>query len=168
MYTAGWFFNKNLGWWWGVLIYMTKAWLRATLWLWWVLESSWESPVSCSVGTRLCWWGSFNIAFTPVKSGGFDLSGQDVGYRTWGVTLVLQELLESAGMGWRHFLSWGWEPGVESDLGIGVRGWAGGFVWRTHVITSWDGSFMSITLYALEGLGIVIFKPYRATERSMY
>jgi len=71
-------------------------------------------------------------------------------------------------MGWRHFLSWGWEPGVESDLGIGVRGWAGGFVWRTHVITSWDGSFMSITLYALEGLGIVIFKPYRATERSMY
>lgn len=61
-----------------------------------------------------------------MRSGGCDLSGQDVGYRTRGVTFVLQELLESAGMGWRHFLSWGWEPGVESDLGIGVRGWAGG------------------------------------------
>lgn len=100
-----------------------------------------------------------------MRSGGCDLSGQDVGYRTRGVTFVLQELLESAGMGWRHFcLGVGnLELRVISAY-IGVRGWAGGLVWRTHVVTYWDGSFMS----CIRGTCIVIFGPYRATERSMY
>lgn len=75
-----------------------------------------------------------------------------MGYRTQGVTFTARAL-ESAGMGWRHFCL-GVRPRLRViSAYIGVRGWAGGLVWRTHVVTYWDGSFMS----CIRGTCIVIF-----------